>query len=141
MRYIFTIFILVILLLLLPSNFIVLRVKSSRWYTVSILNVILFSILFTDILIGGLSVVFSWYTQNSLEYYTQNTIHQVIKTFHFVLELILWIYCFYMIFLCFSMCSTYQDLIKEHTYHFSWSLFYLQDWVIVYKSQNILLFL
>ena len=35
---------LVILLLVLPSNFNVSRVKSSRWYPMLILNVILFSI-------------------------------------------------------------------------------------------------
>ena len=46
---------LVILFLVLPRNFIVLGVKSSRCYLVLILNVILFSILFIYILIDGLS--------------------------------------------------------------------------------------
>ena len=47
---------LAILFSVLPSNFIVSGVKSSRWYPVLILNVILFSISFTYILIDGLSV-------------------------------------------------------------------------------------
>ena len=47
---------LVILFSVLPSNSIVSGVKSSRWYPVIILNVILFSILFTYILIDGLSI-------------------------------------------------------------------------------------
>ena len=50
---------LVILLLVLSSNFIVVGVESSRWYPVLDLNVFLFSILFTYIIIEGLSVTAS----------------------------------------------------------------------------------
>ena len=50
---------LVILLLVLPSNFIVSGVKSSREYPDFILNVIVFFILFMYIIIEGLSVTVS----------------------------------------------------------------------------------
>ena len=50
---------LVILLLVLPNIFIVSSVKSSRWYPIFILNVILISIFFTYILIEGFSVAAS----------------------------------------------------------------------------------
>ena len=43
------------LLLVLPGNLILLGVESCRWYPVWILNVILFSILFTYIFVGGFS--------------------------------------------------------------------------------------
>ena len=49
---------LVILLLLLPSNIIVSGVESSRYYPVFNLNVIVFSIIFTYIIIQELSVIF-----------------------------------------------------------------------------------
>ena len=45
---------LVVLLLELPSNFIVSGVRSSRWYRVYMVNVTLFSILFIYIVFGGL---------------------------------------------------------------------------------------
>ena len=47
---------LVILLLLLPNNFMFSGGKSSRKYSLLILNVFLFPILYTYILIEGLSV-------------------------------------------------------------------------------------
>ena len=46
----------VFLFSVLPSNFIVTGAKSSIWYQVLILNVILFSILFTYIFTNGLSI-------------------------------------------------------------------------------------
>ena len=52
---------LVILLLVFPSNFIASGVKSSGKYLVFILNVILFSILYTYIIIEWLSVTVSCY--------------------------------------------------------------------------------
>ena len=47
---------LVFLFSVIPSNFIVTGAKSSIWYQVLILNVILFSILFTYIFTDGLSI-------------------------------------------------------------------------------------
>ena len=82
---------LVILILVLPRNFIVSGIKSSRYYPVFILDVILFSILFTHILIAGLLVVcpcFLRYIQTNLEYLIQNMTHQIIQTLHSLSELI-----------------------------------------------------
>ena len=62
---------LVILFSVIPINFIVSGVKSSKYYPVLILNVILFSILFTYIIIEGLSILspgFFEHIQNNLEY-------------------------------------------------------------------------
>ena len=59
---------LVILFSVLPSNFIVSGVKSSRLYPFLILNLTLFSILFTYISTDGLKYhlhVFLKYTQNN----------------------------------------------------------------------------
>ena len=67
---------LVILFLVLPSNFLV----SS----VEILNKILFFISFMYILIVGLSVSVS-NSQDNLEYLIQNMIHQVIQIVHSLL--------------------------------------------------------
>ena len=63
---------LVILFSVLPSNFTVLGVKSSKLYPFLILTVILFSILFTCICINGLSVFspcFLKYTQKYLDFF------------------------------------------------------------------------
>ena len=59
----------VILFSVIPSNFIVSGIKSSRKYPSLILNVILFSVLFTYILNKGLSTfyVLFKYTQNNIE--------------------------------------------------------------------------
>ena len=59
----------VILLSVIPSNFIISGIISSRKYPSLILNVIMFSVLFTYILNEGLSTfyVFLKYTENSLE--------------------------------------------------------------------------
>ena len=59
-----------ILLSVLPSNFIVSGIKSSRYYSEFILYVIVFSILFIYIFIEGLIVFspfFLRYAQNNLE--------------------------------------------------------------------------
>ena len=75
----------VILFSALPSSFIVSDVKSSRLYPSLILNVTLFSILFTYISTDGLLIFlhdFLKYTQNSLEYLIQNTIHQLVQIYH-----------------------------------------------------------
>ena len=73
----------VILFSVLSSNIIVSGVKSSRLYPSSILNVILFSILFTYICSDGLSMFSAWFffkcIQNNLEYLIQNMIHLLIK--------------------------------------------------------------
>ena len=72
---------LVILFSVLPRGFIVSGVKSSRLYPFLILNLALFSILFTYICTDGSSVFSSSFEkciQNSIEYLIQNTIHQVI---------------------------------------------------------------
>ena len=96
-----------ILFLVLLSNFIVAGIKSLRRYPVFILNVILFSILFTYIFTGGSSVYspcfFLRYIQNNLEYLIQNMIRQVIQIINSMLELIFQIYYFCMTFLYFSM--------------------------------------
>ena len=71
MRHIFIVFIFFYLTLMLPSNFIVSGVKSSKQYPVLISKVIVFSILFISISIEGLIVFphsFLIYTQNNLEY-------------------------------------------------------------------------
>ena len=71
MRHIFIAFIFFYLTLMLPSNFIVSGVKSSKQYPVLISKVIVFSILFISISIEGLIVFphsFLIYTQNNLEY-------------------------------------------------------------------------
>ena len=65
MRHFFTIFILVIFCLVLPSKFVVSDVESSGYYLVLILNVILCSIWFTYILIGGLSVTLLYFKKMS----------------------------------------------------------------------------
>ena len=86
---------LVILLLVPSSNFINSELDSWKLYPFFILKVILFSILFTYILIGRLSV-FSpcflncYILRYSLEYLIHNSIHQVIQICHFTLEPILY---------------------------------------------------
>ena len=63
------------------NNFISSAVKSSRLYPFLILNVILFSVLFTYICTDGFQHflhAFLKFTQNNLEYLTQNTNHLVI---------------------------------------------------------------
>ena len=67
---------LVILLLVLPNNFIVSRVKICRQYPIFIFNVILHSILFTYIFIEGFlmkdfSMFFSVYSKYSWIYDTE----------------------------------------------------------------------
>ena len=64
-------------------------------------------------------------------------IHQVIQILHSILGLIFYIYCSYMTLLYFFMYSKCYDLIKQYIYHFSLSLFSLEDWVIVYEDQRI----
>ena len=99
---------------------------------------ILFSILFTYILIEGFIVlfhVFSKYAQNNLECLIQKMIHQIIQILHSMLQLEFQIYCCYMTFLYFSVYSISKDLIKQLIYHFFLSLFYLQDGAIVYEDQ------
>ena len=78
MWHIFTVLYLVILFPMLPSNLIVSGVKSPKTFSVLILNVYLFSILFTYILIERLSIFslfFVKYIQNSLAYLIWNKIH------------------------------------------------------------------
>ena len=58
---------LIILLLVLPSDFNSSSVKSSRQYSVFILNTILFSILFTYILLEGLSLTASCFFDDILK--------------------------------------------------------------------------
>ena len=70
MRNVFTVFILFIFFLVLPSNFIASCVKDY-------------------FIIEGLSVYFLWflgYIQNNLEYMIQNRIHQADQNFHSVLH-------------------------------------------------------
>ena len=82
---------LVILFLVLPSNFIVSGVKCSRVYPSLILNVILFSVLFIYICTDGLSIsspCFFKIYQNNLEYLIWNKIHLVTQIHHSMLVLI-----------------------------------------------------
>ena len=84
---------LAILFSVVPSNFIVSCVKSSRLYSFLILNIALFSVLFTYIFTDGLSKfspcsLHSKYTQNNLEHLIQDMIHQVIQIYHSMLVLI-----------------------------------------------------
>ena len=51
----------VILFSMFASNFIVSGVKSSRYYPVLLLNVIPFPILFADIIIEGLSIIYLFF--------------------------------------------------------------------------------
>ena len=76
---------LIILFSVLPSNFIVPGVKSSRLYRFFILNVILFSILLTYIYNDDYQYplhVFPKCIQSNLEYLTQNKNHLVIQIHH-----------------------------------------------------------
>ena len=64
--------------------------KYLRWYPVFILNVVLFVILFTHILIKGLSVFspcFLRYIQNNVEYQIHNMINKVIQILRSMSEL------------------------------------------------------
>ena len=95
---------LVILLLVLQSNFIVSGIKSLILYPVLISNVNLFTVLFTYIFIKNyqffLHVLFFKYTQNNLEYLIQNMICQVIQIYHSTS----WYYKF-IVFNLFYICS------------------------------------
>ena len=106
---------------MLPSNFTVSGVENFRLYSVLILNVTLLSILFTYILIEGLSIFascFLGYIQNNLEHRMQNMIPQEDQISQSTLKLIFYIYCFCMTFIYFSMCSTHRNLIKQYIYTF-----------------------
>ena len=98
---------LVILLLVLPSNYMVSGVENSRKYAAFILNIILFFILFTYVIIEELSVTASCFfknIQNNLEY----LIHRIwsirwlkfsipCQRWYFKFIIFVWLFC---IFLC-----------------------------------------
>ena len=64
------------------------------------------------------------YTQNSLKYLIQNMIHQVIQIYHSMLNVVLWIYCYCMSFLCFFFFNKYEDLIRKYSFHLFLNLIY-----------------
>ena len=126
-----------ILLLMLPSNFIVSDVKSSRSFLYFKRNSI-----FYFIYVYNYWRIISDCLMFFLKYLIQKMIHYVIQTLYSILELIFWKKYFCMTFLYFSTYSKCKGFMKQHIYLFSLSLLYLKDSVIVcndqmfYYSQN-----
>ena len=54
--------------------------------------------------------------QYNLEYLTRNKNHLVMQTHHFMLEILLLVYCFYTVFLYFSTCNTQISFLETIFY-------------------------
>ena len=55
-------------------------------------------------------VLLLWCTWYNIEYLRLNKNHQIIQTYHFTLELLFWVYCFYTVVLFFSTCKKWIRL-------------------------------
>ena len=97
---------------------------------------ILFSILFTYVLIGRLSVTVSYFLMihskylwiSDTDYDTSGNSNLLFHVGADMLNL-LFLYNFIL-----SMFSIWWDLINQNIYHFFLKLFHLKDWVIVYED-------
>ena len=83
----------------------VLRVQDCIQFNFKCNSIFYFIYIYCYWCIISVLSMLSKYNQNNFKYLIQDMIHLVIQIYHSMLELIFWVYCYCMSFLCFSMCN------------------------------------